>query len=246
MASLSITAALMAFFGSGALLVAQTPAPASAIAGTHPAHATYKSHKANKILTSASSPSTPLQAAAPTPPPEPPKPDWPANDKPAPAKIIWDNHGLTIEANNSSLEQILHEVATDTGAKLDGKVGEERIFGSYGPGPARDVIAQLLDGSAYNVLMVGDQGQGTPREIVLTNRPTGPAPASNAQNNNEEAGEYEQPQQPMPGIPPMRNGFGAQGMPPEQYQQMEERRAELEQQRQEQLQQQQQQQTPPQ
>ncbi|HTW79310.1 MAG TPA: hypothetical protein VME23_07205 [Terracidiphilus sp.] len=237
----------MALLGSGALLVAQNPAPASAIAGTHPAHATYKSHKANKILTSASSPSTPLQAAAPTPPPEPPKPDWPANDKPAPAKIIWDTHGLAIEANNSSLEQILHEVATDTGAKLDGKVGEERIFGSYGPGSARDVIAQLLDGTAYNVLMVGDQGQGTPREIVLTNRPTGPAPANNAQNNNEEAGEYEQPQQPMPGIPPMRNGFGPQGMPPEQYQQMEERRAELEQQRQEQLQQQQQQQqTPPQ
>ena len=47
---------------------------------------------------------------------------------------------------------------------------DERIFGTYGPGPARDVLSQLLDGSGYNVLMVGDRGAGTPRRIVLTIR----------------------------------------------------------------------------
>jgi hypothetical protein len=184
-----------------------------------------------------------------TPPPELPKPDWPVNDKPVPAKVTWDTQGLTINATNSSLDQILNDVATDTGAKLDGKVGDERVFGSYGPGPARDIIAQLLDGTTYNVVMVGDQGAGTPREIVLSNRPSGPAPVNrNAQNNStEDESDYEPPQQPMPGTPPMRNGFGPQGMPPDQNNPGagEERRAEMEQRmeqlRQQQLEQQQQQ-----
>jgi hypothetical protein len=182
------------------------------------------------------------------------------NDKPVPAKVTWDIHGLTVDANNSSLDQILKEVASDTGAKLDGKVGDERVFGSYGPGPARDVITQLLDGTSYNVLLIGDQGVGTPRDIVLSTRPTGPAPAgnANAQNGGEEEGEYEAPPQPIPGIPAVHNGFGSPGMPPEQSQQMEERKAEIEQrqeqmreaqqeaQQEQQQQQQQQQQQPPQ
>ena len=188
-------------------------------------------------------------AVTPAPIAEPPKPDWPVNDKPVPAKITWDSHGLTIDANNSSLDEIITDVAAATGAKLEGKTGDERIFGTYGPGPARDVITELLDGTAYNVLMAGDQGQGTPREIVISNRPTGPAPVNNGQNNAQEDVEYEQPQ-PMAPIPVMHGNF-PQGMPPEQNQQMmEQRRQEMEQ-RQEEMrqqleQQQQQQQQPPQ
>ncbi len=52
--------------------------------------------------------------------------------------------------------------------KLEGMDQDQRIFGTYGPGPARDVLSQLLDGSGYNVLMIGDRGQGTPRRIVLS------------------------------------------------------------------------------
>jgi len=41
--------------------------------------------------------------------------------------------------------------------------------------PARRATcsSQLLQGSGYNVLLVGDQGQGTPREIVLSSRHAG-------------------------------------------------------------------------
>ena len=261
-AILPIAVALMAFIASSASLVAQNPSSNSAMPPatlvSHPAHPTPAARRATqihkKVATSALLPPAPAQPVAQVTPPEPPKPDWPANDKPIPAKVTWDTRGLTINADNSSLDQILNEVATDTGAKLDGKVGDERVFGSYGPGPARDIIAQLLDGTSYNVLLVGDQGAGTPREIVLSNRPTGPAPVNrNAQNNSaEEETEYEQPQQPMPGTPPMRTGFGPQGMPPDQNNQGagEERRAEFEQRmeqlRQQQLEQQQQQPQQPQ
>jgi hypothetical protein len=55
---------------------------------------------------------------------------------------------------------------------------DERVFGIYGPGQVHDVLSQLLEGSGYNVILIGDQGQGTPRQIVLSTRPTGPAPAA--------------------------------------------------------------------
>ena len=55
------------------------------------------------------------------------------------------------------------DVSLKTGAKVEGVGADERIFGAYGPGPARDVLTELLDGSGYNILMIGDLGQGTPR-----------------------------------------------------------------------------------
>ena len=95
------------------------------------------------------------------------------NDAPAPAAVHWDSRGLQVEATNSSLKQILDEVATSTGATVEGIGPDERVFGDYGPGPARDVITQILHGSSYNVLMLGDRGEGTPRQIILSQRTAG-------------------------------------------------------------------------
>jgi hypothetical protein len=139
--------------------------------------------------------------------------------------VVWDSHGLRIEAANSSLGQILKDVSTDTGAKVEGLRSDQRIFGTYGPGPAREVLSQLLDGTGYNVLMIGDQGSGTPRQIVLSSQPTGPAPAANASRDtmNEEDYEAEQQQQeiqqqqfqqPPPEPPNIRNGFQPPAQPP--------------------------------
>jgi hypothetical protein len=94
---------------------------------------------------------------------------------------VFDSRGLLVVASNSSLEQILKEVSLETGVKVEGMDADQRIFGTYGPGPARDVISQLLDGSGYDVLMIGDRGEGTPRRIVLTAR-SGIAGAQNTAN----------------------------------------------------------------
>ena len=157
----------------------------------------------------------PLPATLPmTPVAELPK--WPVNDKPGDASVTWDSQGLSINAANSSLQQILNDVSTATGAKVEGLGSDERIFGVYGPGQARDVLSQLLHGSGYNVLMIGDQGQGTPREIVLSTRQTGAAQpsAGNPGNSAEEEPEIdEQPQQPEPQPRPMRPNFGPNNMP---------------------------------
>jgi hypothetical protein len=175
----------------------------------------------------------PLVAAA---PPEPELPKWPANEKPEPAAITWDSHGLRIDAANSSLAQILADVATATGTKVEGFDADERVFGAFGPGPARDVISQLLQGSGYNVLMTGDQGEGTPREIVLSSRSSTTTPAAAnpapANSNDEDADTDEQQQTP----PPIRPGFGPGGQPrtPQQMQQQMQQRQQEMQQRQQQ------------
>ncbi len=172
---------------------------------------------------------TPPTAPAPAVPAAPVLPDWPVNDRPVDATVVWNSQGLRIEAANSSLSQIMKDVSTLTGATVEGlgpgeHSSDQRIFGSYGPGPARDVLSQLLVGSGYNVLMVGDQGQGTPREIVLSARPTGDAPpVANSQptsnDENAEADEQQQQQQLQPQPPPIRNGF-APGAPPRTPQQI--------------------------
>jgi hypothetical protein len=123
--------------------------------------------------------------------------------------VSWDGRGLEIEASNSSLDEILHQVAVDTGVKLEGIVHDQRIFGTYGPGPARDVLSKLLDGSGYNVLMIGGRDADSPLEIVLTaSSPDSPPTAVNNRSNpeDEDAAEPPEPEQPPP--PAMKTPFG--------------------------------------
>ena len=181
----------------GVAFAAQTPAaPASA-----PAHSPAHRHKKP---TAAKSVTQPTQAPAPAPA-APPLPNWPANKRPTEASVVWDSHGLFIQASNSSLDQILREISLKIGARVEGMGADERVFGTYGPGPAREVLAKLLDGSGYNVLLVGDQGQGTPRRIVLSGRPTVPSqptgngiPGANNENDTENDQEAEQAPEPEP------------------------------------------------
>jgi hypothetical protein len=143
---------------------------------------------------------------------------------PNPAKVRWDSRGLEIEASNSSLNQILKQVAADTGAKLEGLTQDQRIFGSYGPGPRSDVLLKLLEGSGYNLLMIGGRDADSPLEIVLSARsPASPQTVANNQNrsNSEEGKVGEQPEpgsQPdyslgQPRAQPNQNPFG-NGDPP--------------------------------
>lgn len=141
----------------------------------------------------------------------PETPHWPANDEPKHASVTWDSQGLHIDATNSSLQQVLADVSTATGTKIEGLSTDERIFGEYGPGQARDVLSQLLHGSGYNFLLIGDQGQGTPRQIVLSPRHTsatlGAVPHPNADASDDDAPDPEPEEQTIP-RPPPRPDFG--------------------------------------
>jgi len=213
----------------------QTPAAAAQTAKPAPAPAHKTVHR--RARPSAAHLLSPPPDATPAPviPPEPPPPDWPANDKPTPATVTWDSQGLRIEAFNASLAQILNDFSTATGAKVDGMTKDERVFGDFGPGQARDVLSQLLLGAGYNVVMIGDQGLGAPRQIMLTARQNGDAPpnANNNQaaGNDEDADSEDQPVQPLP----MRPGFnpgGPQRNPQQIMQEMQQRQQRQQQQQQ--------------
>ncbi len=187
----------------------------------------------------------PQAEPAPVAPAPPAPPRWPVNDKPAQASVIWDSHGLRIEATNSSLKQIMRDVATATGTKVEGLGADERVFGAYGPGLARDVLSQLLQGAGYNVLMIGDQGHGAPRQIVLSSPHAAgdkkQAAADTDTPSDEDEPDAEEPPEQV--VPMARPGFGPGG-PRTPQQIMQER--EMRQQQMQQMQQMQQNTEPPQ
>jgi hypothetical protein len=107
---------------------------------------------------------------------------------------------LAVNADNSSLNQILREIGRETGIKITGGVADERVFGKYGPLPVSDVLASLLDGTGSNVLLI--QADATsPGELILTPRQGGVTPP------NPNAGSFEDHDSPSddaaPALPVM-------------------------------------------
>jgi hypothetical protein len=168
------------------------------------------------------------------------------NQPAAPAEIRFTTTSLFIHAQNSSLNDILHAISSQSGMKIQGLGGDERVFGNFGPGQPRDVLSQLLNGTPYNVLMVGDLSNGAPRQLVLT--PAAQAPAMEADNSAQQASandksdsDDESTDENAPGqeIPKMRNPQGIRS-PQQIYQELQRMREQQKQQQQQQQGQQQQ------
>ena len=206
-AGLLAAALLLALPQLAAQTQAATPASTSASSPAHkPLHPRTRPGAAHTLAPQVLTPPVPVT------PPEPALPAWPANDRPAQAAVVWDSQGLRIDAQNSSLQQILKDFSTASGVQIEGMGSDERVFGTYGPGQARDVLSQLLQGSSYNVIMIGDQGQGAPRQIVLSSRQAGdaqPAAANNSASGNDDDADVEEPPPPPPQPTPgsFRPGF---------------------------------------
>lgn len=96
-----------------------------------------------------------------------------------PASVALSGGKLSVRAKNSSLSDILHQLAKQTGMSIDGLSKDQRVFGIYGPGDPREVLSELLDGAGYNVLMLGSTASGAPREVQLSIR--GNAPTTTGQ-----------------------------------------------------------------
>jgi hypothetical protein len=225
---------VLSIFALGSLLIephlfaqAQPAQPASNLPG--PAlRSTPARHKLSPQKSVA--PAVAPQPEQPAAPPEPVTPNWPINGQAAPASVSWGSDQLCIDATNSSLQQILASVSTQTGIAIQGVGRDERVFGTFGPGSARDILAQLLQGTGYNFVMVGDQGQGAPRQITLSARNgSGAAQTASRPNSSDSeedvATDYPQPD-PQPQAPPVRANFPPEGtmpgrIPPQMLQQMQ-------------------------
>jgi hypothetical protein len=88
-----------------------------------------------------------------------------------PAMVIYKDGLLSISAENVSLSDVLHEVSAKTGATIDFPNGSatEPVFTHIGPGPVRDILATLLNGTKFNYVMLGSQNTADSlQKIVLT------------------------------------------------------------------------------
>jgi hypothetical protein len=102
-----------------------------------------------------------------------------------PPQVTYQNGQLTIIARNSTLGDILEAVHQKTGAELDiPATATERVVTHLGPGPARDVLASLLNGSHFNYVMVGAANNPAALDRVILTPNTGGdvTPATQAQN----------------------------------------------------------------
>ena len=125
---------------------------------------------------------------------------------PVPPQVSYQNSQLTIVAANSTLGDILRAVRRQTGAEIEIPAAPERVVTHLGPGSARDVLAELLNGSRFNYVLLGSPEDSTVLTRVVLVAKTG---QDNAIENNPNQTIAEQP----PGIVQHSGGPGAATLP---------------------------------
>ncbi len=128
---------------------------------------------------------------------------------PMPPQVVYRNGMLTVDTPNSTLGDVLNAVRRATGASLDPLPAgmNERVVVRLGPAPPRDVLAELLNGTNLDYVIVGsEQDPNAVTRVMVSARQTeagGTAPAGMAQNamrpqrGSEEENEAEGAQQPQ-------------------------------------------------
>lgn len=132
----------------------------------------------------------------------------PAAERP-PLAVSFQNGLLAISANKASLSEVLFAVHQRTGAEIAIPAGAEleKVVGEFGPGPAPEVLARLLNGSKFNFLIMSSSSDPrTVDQVILSPRAEGPLPvqASRPQPMPQaaEADDEAASQPPVP--PPVR------------------------------------------
>ena len=147
----------------------------------------------------------------PPPPPLPSGPTGPIQSQvpldaiaPVPPQVVYQNGELTIVAPNSTLGDILRAVRKQTGAEIEIPDAKERVVTRLGPGPAREVMVELLNGSRFNYVLLGSAQDASALTRVVLVAKTGDITTDNSR-----------PAQP--GQPPVNEAAnrGDQAPPPE-------------------------------
>jgi hypothetical protein len=97
-------------------------------------------------------------------------------------KVSFQAGQLTVQAHNSTLADVLREIRKQIGAEFDvPSNATERVVADIGPGPARDVLTELLNGTHFNYVIVGSLTDPTAvQNVLLTPKTSGPETASAA------------------------------------------------------------------
>jgi hypothetical protein len=143
------------------------------IAGRADTQTTHRVHKAKKQDLPPPLPSGP----------QGPVPQIPLDAIPAVApQVSYQDGLLTIIAPNSTLGDILRGVRKHTSADIEVPANaSERVVTRLGPAPAREVMAELLNGSRFNYILLGSPEDANALVRVVLVAKTGPdtpAPAA--------------------------------------------------------------------
>lgn len=96
-----------------------------------------------------------------------------------PPQVTYEDGELTIIAEDSSLSEVMKALRASLGADIDlpANVVDQRIWVRLGPGPARRVLRDLLDGTEFNyVIQASDSDPDGIRSVLLTARGKSAAP----------------------------------------------------------------------
>ena len=91
-----------------------------------------------------------------------------------PANVEYANGQVAVLADNSSLSEIIRDVARRVGMSVKGTVVDERVFGSYGPAAPAVVLTELLKGTGSNMMVLA--GTSHVPELILTPKQGEPTP----------------------------------------------------------------------
>lgn len=132
----------------------------------------------------------------PLPPPLPSGPQGPVPQVPLDAmapvapQVSYQDGQLTIVAPNSTLGDILRGVRKHTSADIEiPPTASERVVTRLGPGPAREVMAELLNGSRFNYILLGspDNANLLVRVVLVAKTGDTPTPGDKAAPSAEVA-----------------------------------------------------------
>jgi hypothetical protein len=158
---------------AGLLIAGVLCLPIAGRADTQTTQTTHRAHSKKKAL----------------PPPLPsgtrgPVPQVPLDAIPAVAPDVSYQDGLlTIVAPNSTLGDILRGVRKHTSADIEiPATATERVVTRLGPAPAREVMAELLNGSRFNYILLGSPSDANAlvRVVLVAKTPDTPPPADAA------------------------------------------------------------------
>jgi hypothetical protein len=135
--------------------------------------------------------------------PQGPVPQIPLDSiAPVPPQVSYQNGQLTIVAPNSTLADILRAVRKQTSADIEVPPATERVVTHLGPGPAREIVAELLNGSRFNYVLLGSPQDASALTRVVLVAKSGPEnvgnPAAGAvqQQPQQAQGNFAPPPQP--------------------------------------------------
>ena len=134
-------------------------------------------------------------------PPLPSGPTGPVQQVPldsigaVPPQVTFQNNQLTIVAPNSTLADILRAVRKQTGAEIEIPPAPERVVTHLGPGPARSVVAELLNGSRFNYILLGSPADDSLLARVVLVAKSGPD--LTAMQGGAQAGPAQSPENPQ-------------------------------------------------